>query len=287
MVIVISLLLGGCRPIPAATPRPTATSAIAPTSTLPTHTPATPAETPIPLPTPAALTGVSAAFARFQEPAVEASPAVFHEPIAADLSNVRVAFVLSQAQQERLARDGLVVSPGAEKEFFTVYEKARYANEPIFVTSDSLLHVYHLLFDKVLRTAEVQYLIPLLHDLNAALLERTQANYQLLQNTAWEDAAGRTVAFVGVASKLLDPNVQVPDYTADLVEAELALIDGAAGIQPSPLFPGLEFGEDYTQYIPRGHYTKSEALKAYFRSMMWYGRMTFRLKSQNPEAGRA
>jgi hypothetical protein len=212
---------------------------------------------------------------------------VFHEPIAADLSNVRVAFVLSQAQQERLARDGLVVSPGAEKEFFTVYEKARYANEPIFVTSDSLLHVYHLLFDKVLRTAEVQYLIPLLHDLNAALLERTQANYQLLQNTAWEDAAGRTVAFVGVASKLLDPNVQVPDYTADLVEAELALIDGAAGIQPSPLFPGLEFGEDYTQYIPRGHYTKSEALKAYFRSMMWYGRMTFRLKSQNPEAGRA
>ncbi len=91
----------------------------------------------------------------------------------------------------------------------------------------------------------------------------------------------RTVAFVGVASKLLDPSVQVPDYAADLVDAELALIDEAAGIQPSPLFPGLEFGEDYTQYIPRGHYTRSDELKAYFKSMMWYGRMTFRLKTDD------
>ena len=52
------------------------------------------------------------------------------------------------------------------------------------------------------------------------------------------------------------------------------------------VFPGLENGEDYTQYIPRGHYTRSEALKAYFKSMMWYGRMTFRLKTANPEIGK-
>jgi hypothetical protein len=207
--------------------------------------------------------------------------------VAPDLSNVRVSFVLSEAQRERLARDGFVISPGSEKEFFTVYEKARYANVPIFVTSDSLLHVYHLLFDKVLRTAEVGYFIPLLRDLNQALLTRVQDEYQVLQGTGWEEAARRTVAFVGVASKLLDPGVQVPAYAADLVDAELALIEGASGILPSPLFPGLEFGEDYTQYIPRGHYTKSDELRAYFKSMMWYGRMTFRLKTDDPEVGRA
>jgi hypothetical protein len=79
----------------------------------------------------------------------------------------------------------------------------------------------------------------------------------------------------------------VPDYAADLVEAELALVDKAAGIRPSPLFPGLMFGEDYTQYIPRGHYTRSEELERYFKSMMWYGRMTFRLTTDDPEVGRA
>ena len=31
----------------------------------------------------------------------------------------------------------------------------------------------------------------------------------------------------------------------------------------------------------------SEELEAYFKSMMWYGRMTFRLKTKDPEIGRA
>jgi hypothetical protein len=285
------VLLGACGPVPpTSAPEPTATVRLSAHDEAPAPVSApteTPAETPTALPTPAAQVGAKPVFAPFEEPPVEAVPAVHHEPIAADLSNVRVSLALSEAQRERLARDGFVVSPGVEKEFFTVYEKARYANVPIFVTSDSLLHIYHLLFDKVLRTAEVQYFIPLLRDLNQALLAQTESQYQALQGTSWEEAAHRTVAFVGVASRLLDPDVPVPDYAADLVEAELALVEGAAGILPSPLFPGLEYGEDYTQYIPRGHYTKSDELKAYFKSMMWYGRMTFRLKTAMPEVGRA
>ncbi|RPJ38241.1 MAG: DUF3160 domain-containing protein, partial [Chloroflexi bacterium] len=160
-------------------------------------------------------------------------------------------------------------------------------NVPIFVSSDSLLHSYHLLFDKVLRTAETEHFIPLLAEMNKALLAQADAQYQQLIGTAWEDAALRSVAFLAVGSKLLDPAAQVPAYAADLANQELALINAAEGIQPSPLFPGLEFGEDYTQYIPRGHYTRSDALKAYFKSMMWYGRMTFRLKTNDPEAGKA
>jgi hypothetical protein len=226
-------------------------------------------------------------FAVYKEPAVEGVAAVFNEPIAEDLSNVQVPFILSEGQRQILAEQGFVVNPGEDKEFFTLYEKARYDNEPIFVTSDSLLHVYHLLFDKVLRTAEREHFIPLLHSLNEAMLAETDAQYQELKGTAWEEAALRTVAFIGVGSKLLDAQVEVPAYAADLAEAELALIEEAGGIMDSPLFPGLEFGEDYSQYIPRGHYTLSEELKSYFRSMMWYGRMTFRLKSRDPEVGRA
>ena len=226
-------------------------------------------------------------FAVFKETAVDTAPAMFHDPIAPDLSNVIVPFPLSADQLNRLAANGVVVSPGTEKEFFSVYEQARYANVPIFVTSDTLLHSYHLIFDKVLRTAERQSFIPLLSDLNAAILAEIDAQYQALIGSEWEDAALRSVAFVGVGSKLLDPTVEVPAYAQELVDAELAKIDAAAGIEPSPLFPGLEFGEDYTQYIPRGHYTLSEDLKAYFRSMMWYGRMTFRLKTDDADIGRA
>ena len=285
--LVVALAAGACSLVSVPSPpAPTEIPAAVPTAVPgPTEAP-TVSPSPIP-PTPAPSVRAGPVFASFKEPVVDAVPVLYHEPVAPDLGNVQVPFVLSQSQLERLARDGFVVTPGVEKEFFTLYERARYANVPILVTSDSLLHVYHLLFDKVLRTAEVEYFIPLLRDLNQALLARTDEQYQALRTTGWEEAARRTVAFVGVASRLLEPGVQVPQYAADLVEAELALIEDAGGILPSPLFPGLTFGEDYTQYIPRGHYTRSEELKAYFRSMMWYGRMTFRLKTDDPEVGRA
>jgi len=179
-----------------------------------------------------------------------------------------------------------IIHKKTEKNYIDRTEDHRALVSLLTRHSDSLLHSYHLLFDKVLRTAEIEYFIPLLHELNADLLQRAEEQYQALKGSAWEENARRVVAFVSVASKLLDPEIQVPEYAADLVEAELALIEDAGGILPSPLFPGLEFGEDYTQYIPRGHYTRSEALKAYFKSMMWYGRMTFRLKTRDPEIGR-
>lgn len=274
-------------------PSPTAPPPLTPTIIIPTVAPTEPAqaeptEVVTPLPPASEVTlPEKLTFATFKETAVDVTPAIFHDPIEPDLNNVIVPFVLSEEQVDRLAQDGFVVSPGVEKEFFTIYEQARYANVPTFITSDSLLHVYHLLFDKVLRTAERQAFIPELQQLNQAMLAQTDLQYQALRGTEWEDAALRTVAFIGVGSKLLDPTVEVPAYAQELVEAELANIEAASGIMLSPLFPGLEFGEDYTQYIPRGHYTISEELTAYFKSMMWYGRMTFRLKTDDPDVGRA
>jgi len=263
-------------------PSPTVPPVSSPTIVIPTPEPtAVPTEPP-----PELELEPMPRFAKFIPRSVDSAPAMFHDPIAPDMGNVLVPFALSPDQLARLGESGVVVSPGTEKEFFTVYEKARYANVPVFVTSDSLLHSYHLIFDKVLRTAEQQTFIPLLQELNEAMLAQTDTQYQALKGTPWEEAARHAVAFIGVGSKLLDPETPVPDYAQDLVQAELDLIEAAAGIEKSPIFPGLEFGEDYTQYIPRGHYTRSEALKAYFKSMMWYGRMTFRLETDNPEVGR-
>ncbi len=287
LTLLGSAVLVGCAPSP-----PAEATATPPPATTPTSEPVVSGETPAPSPEPPTSTppppvDTELVFASFEMPALNVRPALHHEDIAPDLSNIQNPFLLSQVQLDRLAQDGFVVSPGNEKEFFTLYERARYDNLPIFVTSDSLLHIYHLLFSKVLRTAEVEYFIPLLRDLNSAILARSDELYRDLQGSDWETAARRTVAFVAVGSRLLDPDVEVPAYVDELVEQELSLIEEAAGIAASPVFPTLVHGEDYTQYTPRGHYTKSQALEAYFRSMMWYGRMTFRLQTSDPEAGRA
>lgn len=224
----------------------------------------------------------STTFALYREEPVTITPSLDQPPIAPDLSNVHIPVPLSSAQRARLVLDGLVASPGLqEKEFFTLYEKARYDNIPIFITSDSLLHAYHLMFSKTLRTAEAEYFHPLLKDLNLALVTELEKQHRELSGGPWEDAALRTLAFVTVAGKLADPQFTVVAPAAELVSAELANIEAAAGMQSSPIFNELLMGEDYSQYIPRGHYTKSEELKSYFKSMMWYGRMTFRLASEN------
>lgn len=285
---ILALLGGSCQLAQRAVETPAATAAPAqPTVTQPTLTQAAQVEPTFPPERPERVVGVLPAFANFQEP--ETSKKALLQPYAvqADLGNVVNPFLLSKAQLERLAKDGFVVTPGSEKEFFTVYEKARYANVPIFVTSDSLLHSYHLLFDKILRTTETERFIPLLAEMNRALLAQADAQYNQLKGGAWEDAALRSVAFLAVGTRLLDPAAEIPAYAEGLAGQELALVNSAGGILPSPLFPGLEFGEDYTQYIPRGHYTRSDALKAYFKCMMWYGRITFRLKTKDAEIGRA
>jgi hypothetical protein len=289
LLLALSLLAGACqRGTPIVAPQPDITQG----STKAAPTDAAPAETDTSQPAPSEqATGpipqVDLVFARFQERPAQAVASLQQPQIDPDLSNVYNPFVLSGEQLVRLAQDGFVVTPGAEKEFFTVYEKARYENVPIFITSDSLLHSYHLLFDKVLRTAERQRFIPLLRELNASLLASLDVQYQELKDTPWEEASRRTVAFVAVASRLLDQSVQIPAYASELAEADLAQIEAAAGMLPSAIFPFYDYGEDFTQYIPRGHYTLSDDLKAYFKSMMWYGRMTFRLKPLNQEAGRA
>lgn len=202
---------------------------------------------------------------------------------------------LSQAQLKLLAQNGFVVAapvPGKYREFYQIYEEARYRQSlsageyyatPIFVTTDSVYHVYHLIFDKMLRDLERDFFIASLRTLTSALLAETGRQYASLRSTLLEEPALRNVAFFGVADRLLGLNDPIPPEAQALVNAELALINNASGPAISPIWdrPDLEGDkkliEDYSQYIPRGHYTRSEDLKMYFRTMMWYGRLTFRL----------
>lgn len=287
--LVLAALLAACAsppPPPTSSPPPPTPEALEPTSPPATSGAARPTAVAglsvgdlrlpaVPLPagfTPAAGAG----FAPFAAPAVAAEARPSAEPIAPDLGNVALSVLLSPEQRARVAESGFVVSPGDTLEFYELYERARYDHIPVFVSSDSLLHVYHLLFDKTLRRAETAAFIPMLTRLDAELLRASVAQYEALAGTAWAEPARRNAAYFAVALSLLDPAWPVPAGLRDLAEPDLASIAAHAGPAPSAIFPGYPLGEDWSQYVPRGHYTKSEELGRYFRAMMWHGRMTFR-----------
>jgi hypothetical protein len=208
-----------------------------------------------------------------------------------DLAGVQYAndAQLSEAQRQLLSQNGFAVlppKPGEYREFYQIYEWGRYDYQPVFITTDSIYHVYHLIFDKMLRDLERDSFIVTLNSLTGTMLKASYRQYQTLKGTALEEPALRNVAFFAVAAQLLGLPDMVPSEARDLVNAELALINAAGGPQISPIWDRADLPadkkliEDYSQYIPRGHYTRSEELKKYFKAMMWYGRLTYRLRDE-------
>lgn len=183
---------------------------------------------------------------------------------------------LTPAQQEHIARDRFVVIPTREFEGMAeAYAALKKMEFPIFVTTDALLHTAHLFFDYLLRAIELTALRPQLVELTEKLLKASASDFTRAADPKVKEAARRNLAFFSVGAKLLDPTHPTPDEVAELVQAELKQIEERSTGVPPPKSPVLGIREDYTQYIPRGHYTRNDAFRTYFLAAMWYGRMGF------------
>ena len=204
-----------------------------------------------------------------------------------------------------LADNGFVVIDypfNSEQEYITQpYTTLKDKEIPIFITTDSLLHLYHIQFDETLRQVEEREFYDKIWQISEQLLNDSIEKYNNAEGDL-KEALKRNVAYFSVGLSSLQPkqdqlcssqyewectdayfteeelnnySFQIPDFVAEEVEQELSLIEGHSGFTESPIFI---YKEDYSQYVPRGHYTRSEKLKNYFKGFMWYGRISMLLK---------
>jgi hypothetical protein len=198
--------------------------------------------------------------------------------VRSDLGNVvnlKQFGELTPRQKKLLAENAFFVSPADDKQLYFVYERNDYLVIPNFVSSDAILQLYHIFYDYTLREMEGERLIPLCKKLTDHMLAESLSMYRELPAGPVREAALKNVAYFGVAAKALGMYTDLPIPAAEMVQREWEMILGHEGRQRSAIFP---FSEDYSQYVPRGHYTRSEQLQQYFRAMMWYGRMPFPLE---------
>ena len=199
-----------------------------------------------------------------------------------DVVNLGDFEYMSEEWHQILSENGFVVREGWSHEFFNQYEDNRYDLTPSFVTTDAMMHTYHLYFSHLLKKTEKEHLLDDLTVLTQEMLEKSAEQYEVLQGGEFEQAALRSVGFFEVAANLLGAEVTLPEELADLtseqVEEELALIEAQGGLDISPLFGAFE---DYSQYKPRGYYDTDEDLSRYFKAMMWYGRMNFTQREED------
>jgi hypothetical protein len=183
---------------------------------------------------------------------------------------------LSIAQRRMLAQNLFACSPTHTKQLFQVYEDNDYRNLPSFVTTDAILHLYHIFYDFTLRTVEEQALMPVLQRLTEGMLADSITTWKETGEPQLKQAALKNVVYFAVAARLLGLQPSLPPEANEMARIELELIANHEGFKIGSIFPYLV---DYSQFVPRGHYTRSESLQRFFRVMMWYGLTPFALRT--------
>lgn len=183
-----------------------------------------------------------------------------------------------------------------------------------FVTTDSMLHAWHRFFGSAIEEIETTTLYAKLDAflgewLAAIRAMRESATPELAPHweqleaqiavayailgddedeprkddlTAGWDEDGTPIPLVlkPYGERAADALGALPERWRSLAADEVRLIFGKSGIAPSPLFATYDLGQgqDYSQFTPRSHYSKNQALRGYFRTMMYLGRNGWPLK---------
>lgn len=191
--------------------------------------------------------------------------------ISPDLSNVEGAAraPLSPQARKMLAEQGFAVLPA--EGYDSLCQVYLSSGLPRFVTVDAVFDAFRLLGLRTLWEVEKGSLRDELEALLSSLRDVVHSMYRDSSGPVRE-AAGKVLAFLGVALRLMGVEAEVPEEVRGAVEEECRLVEEASGPAVSPVFG---YAEDYRAYVPRGLYASDASMRGYYRARTWLGRMGF------------
>ncbi|CAD7701600.1 unnamed protein product [Ostreobium quekettii] len=212
---------------------------------------------------------------------------------------------LPAGAMEKLTRHGFVVTEAPFASFGDAFHWIYSDDLPVWVGADAMLHAWHRTYDEMLVDVEVDVLAPRLMGVLEGMRGAVPAAGEDLRGTAIEEGIKDADFFLTVAISLLKgkrvelgegqgrwrgPSMavgfereregEVEDFGGqqasclgndDRVQAALAAIKEEE-LARWGLWGGPDLF-DFSQFKPRGHYLRSGALRRYFRTVMWCGRV--------------
>lgn len=178
----------------------------------------------------------------------------------------------------RLEHDGILATNTAYRQVFTEYVTEGL---PLFITSDSLLNAYHVLYAESIRQLEMRRAAEM-PDIIRHMIEGVEASeidYRGVPKFA-HAARKRALLVLGISLRLLDDDFRFPDAELNaLLNEEVERVRKAEGMHkpqwlgpPDPGFLKL----DYSRFKPRGFYAEDPLLRRYFQSVAWLQAIPFR-----------
>jgi len=202
------------------------------------------------------------------------------DPALAGVANWYQYGKLDEEQLALLKTNRFYVSKSDARQLFYIYEENDYKDLPSFITVDCGLQLFHMYNTFILRQVEQEKLYPLIKGLSVSLGKRSLEQYRSAQDTTLKASLGQAAAFFGVPALILQAPLLLPPALQKKSLFDKKQIDNHKGIDLSAVM--APDSEDFTQYVPRGHYSRNATLKRYFKAMMWCGRMGFNYKERKP-----
>ncbi|HEX2962768.1 MAG TPA: DUF3160 domain-containing protein [Ignavibacteriales bacterium] len=188
--------------------------------------------------------------------------------------SIGIKFNLTSGEKSLLDKNGFMVTERVHFNTFQIAFREIYNRDlPVMITSDAVLHAFHMSYDKILMDVENDVLIPELKSFLKSLHENLPA-----LKSAYSADAGMTTSlkdvdiYLTVARTLLEG--QTAPVFAENSSEITAILQFITSEQPASvnLFSSTGKLIDFSQFKTRGHYTKSPALTSYFKAMIWLGR---------------
>ncbi len=112
-----------------------------------------------------------------EEITIDAQPPQYSLPLTLstiqNIDDIDGVFSLTNQQKELLRNNGFVVTDFSSRNDITApYEYLKDHEIPVFVTSDTLLHLYHILFDQTLKGIEEREFFDDILNLSKSLFDK-------------------------------------------------------------------------------------------------------------------
>lgn len=218
----------------------------------------------------------------FEDIEIEANVKPYDVPKESKMINGFVSDEYAKEYNDRMMKnledDGFFIDYEKYQQPFSIYETNQYMGSNNFVTTDSIVHLYHIIYLGMMEDMEQNSLKQKLMALSKNCLDNALSDYKEAKGEE-KDLTLRNAALFLCALDLLEAKYdgEVPSEVRDLADKELDNIK-AEGNAVSNI-TGNEI--DYSQFKVRGNYTKNENLKKYFRVNMLYSQELVKL--ENPD----
>jgi hypothetical protein len=186
------------------------------------------------------------------------------------------AFNLTDAELQLLDQNDFVVLNrlGVDHLLDTFYYYWK-KDLPIVITSDTMLHTWHLIFNEILKQYEELLLVPVMNEWALSVYNSIDKSVFSTDDPIVLDV----LIYLTVGACLIDPGIAIPSSIANttnqIVKAIYDEITPFEAIEQFQTYQVMRFIDDFTMYRPRGHYTQSEQLQDYFRLIKWFSRIPF------------